>query len=284
VTRVLVTGAEGMLGRRLVEEAARRGHAVVGLDRPDFELGRPDEAAALIEAARPDLVIHGAALTDVDGCEAQADLALAINGEASGAVAEAARRAGARCTFISTDYVFDGRKPAPYLEDDAPNPASAYGRSKLLGETRVREAGGSVIRLSWSFGPDGKNFVATIAGMLREGRALKVVDDQRGSPTYTRDAAAAILDVAEAGAEGVFHCCNAGETSWYGFARAIAAGTGRDPAQLSPCTTAEYPRPAPRPANSRLGGERLATLRGQAMPHWEDALTRYLKEQGWLQN
>lgn len=284
MTRVLVTGAEGMLGRRLVEEAAQRGHAVIGLDRPGFELGRPEEAAAQIEAARPAWVIHGAALTDVDGCETQAALALAINGEASGAVAAAAQRVGARCYFISTDYVFDGRKPAPYGEDDAPNPASVYGRSKLLGETRVREAGGSVIRLSWSFGPDGRNFVATIAGLLREGRALKVVDDQRGSPTYTRDAAAAILDVAAAGAEGVFHCCNAGETSWYGFARAIAAGIGSDPAQLSPCTTAEYPRPAPRPANSRLGGERLAALRGQALPRWEDALARYLKEQGWLVN
>lgn len=284
MTRLLVTGAEGMLGRRLVEEATRRGHAVIGLDRPGFELGRPAEAAAQIEAARPDLVIHGAALTDVDGCEAQAALALAINGEASGAVAAAAQRAGARCYFISTDYVFDGRKPASYREDDEPAPASAYGRSKLLGETRVREAGGSVIRLSWSFGPDGKNFVATIAGLLREGRALRVVDDQRGSPTYTRDAAAAILDLAAAGGEGIFHCCNAGETTWYGFARAIAAGIGGDPAQVSPCTTAEYPRPAPRPANSRLGGERLAALRGQAMPHWEDALARYLKEQGWLLN
>ncbi|MBM4118553.1 dTDP-4-dehydrorhamnose reductase [bacterium] len=281
---VLVTGAEGMLGRRLVEEAARRGHRVIGLDRPGFELGRPEEAAAQIAAARPALVIHGAALTDVDGCEAQAALALAINGEASGAVAEAARRAGARCYYVSTDYVFDGLKTTPYLEDDRPHPASAYGRSKLLGETRVLAAGGSVIRLSWSFGPDGRNFVATIVGLLQQGRALTVVADQVGSPTYTRDAAAAILDLAAAGGEGVFHCCNAGETSWYGFARAIAAGIGRDPAQVSPCTTAEYPRPAPRPANSRLGGERLAALRGRSLPAWEDALARYLKEQAWLAN
>jgi len=280
--RVLITGAEGMLGRRLVEEAERRGHAVTGLDRPGFELSDPEAAARQIEAARPELVVHGAAFTDVDACESQAALAMAINGEASGAVAQAARRAGAYCLFVSTDYVFDGRKDGPYLEDDPTGPAGAYGRSKLLGEERVRAAGGSVLRLSWSFGPQGKNFVATIAGLLTEGRAVKVVDDQRGSPTYTRDAAAATLDIAEARGAGIYHGCNAGETTWFGFARAIAAGLGRDPAQVSPCTTAEFPRPAPRPANSRLGGRRLADLRGRPMPSWEDALGRYLEEMGWL--
>ena len=282
--RVLITGAEGMLGSRLVEEARRRGHAVTGLDQPDFELGRPEAAARQVAAARPELVVHGAAFTDVDACESQEALALAVNGEASGAIAQAARRAGAYCLYVSTDYVFDGRKAEPYLEDDPPGPASAYGRSKLLGEQRVRAAGGSVLRLSWSFGPQGKNFVATIAGLLREGRALKVVDDQQGSPTYTRDAAAAILDVAEAHGEGLYHGCNAGATTWFGFAQAIAAGLGRDPAQVSPCTTAEYPRPAPRPANSRLGGTRLAALRGREMPSWEHALGRYLEEMGWLAN
>ncbi len=280
--RIVVTGCEGMLGRRLVEEAARRGHAVTGLDRPGFELGRPEEAAAQIVAARPALVVHGAALTDVDGCESQEALALALNGEASGAIARAAQGAGAYCLYVSTDYVFDGRKDGAYLEDDPTGPTGAYGRSKLLGEQRVRAAGGNVLRLSWSFGPQGKNFVATIAGLLKEGRALKVVDDQRGSPTYTRDAAAAILDVAEARGEGSFHGCNAGETTWYGFAQAIAAGLGLDPAQVSPCTTAEFPRPAPRPANSRLGGTRLAALRGRPMPTWQDALGRYLEEMGWL--
>ncbi len=280
--RVVITGAEGMLGGRLVEEARRRGHAVTGLDQPGFELGRPEAAAQQVAAARPEVVVHGAAFTDVDACESQEALALAINGEASGAIAQAAGRAGAYCLFVSTDYVFDGRKAEPYLEDDPPAPTSAYGRSKLLGEQRVRAAGGSVLRLSWSFGPQGKNFVATIAGLLKEGRALKVVDDQVGSPTYTRDAAAAILDVAEARGEGLYHGCNAGATTWFGFARAIAAGLGRDPAQVNPCTTAEYPRPAPRPANSRLGGGRLAALRGREMPSWKDALGRYLEEMGWL--
>ena len=132
--RVLVTGCEGMLGRRLVEEAARRGHAVTGLDRPGFELARPAEAARQLREARPELVIHGAAITDVDGCESQAEFAMAINGEASGVLARGAAEIGARCVYVSTDYVFDGAKDAPYLEDDPTGPATAYGRSKLRGE------------------------------------------------------------------------------------------------------------------------------------------------------
>lgn len=282
--RVVVTGHEGMLGRRLVEEGRSRGHAVTGLDRPAFELGRPEEAAALVRDAGPELVLHGAALTDVDGCESRAEEALALNGAASGVIARAARDAGARCVYVSTDYVFDGGKDSPYLEDDPTGPATAYGASKLRGEREVLAAGGSVLRLSWSFGPDGKNFVATIAGLLREGRTLRVVDDQRGAPTYTRDAARALFDLGERGGEGVYHCSNAGETTWFGFARAVAAGLGLPVERVTPCGSEEYPRPAPRPANSRLGGARLAELRGVGMPPWEDALRRYLEEMGWLTN
>ena len=280
--RVAITGSGGMLGRRLMEEAAARGHEVHGLDLPAFDLTRPGEAGAMVREIAPELLIHGGAMTDVDGCESAEALALAINGEGSGAMAEAAAALDARCVYVSTDYVFGGNADHPYLEDDPTGPATAYGRSKLMGETRVLAAGGSVLRLSWSFGPDGQNFVRTIAGLLQEGRTLKVVDDQRGAPTYTRDSAKAILDIGEAGGEGIFHCSNAGETTWFGFARAIARGLGLPSERVTPCTSEEYPRPAPRPANSRLGGTRLAELRGEAMPPWEDALTRYLDEQGWL--
>jgi dTDP-4-dehydrorhamnose reductase len=279
--RILITGSEGMLGSRLVEEAEARGHRVAAYDRPRLELARPDEAAAIVQMERPDWVLHAAAMTDVDGCEAEAALALALNGEASGAIARAAARLGARCLYVSTDYVFDGRKAEPYREDDPTGPATAYGRSKRLGEEEVLAAGGSVLRLSWSFGPDGKNFVKTIAGMLLAGKPLRVVDDQRGSPTYTRDSAAAILELTERDGEGIFHCSNAGETTWFGFARAIARGLGLDEARISPCSSEEFPRPAPRPANSRLDGARLAALRGRPMPPWEDALARYLEEEAW---
>jgi len=280
--RVAITGSGGMLGRRLMEEAAARGHEVHGLDLPDFDLTRSAEAGAAVLRLAPDLVIHGGAMTDVDGCESAEAMALAINGEGSGAVARAVAEAGARCVYVSTDYVFGGDKASPYLEDDPTGPATAYGRSKLMGETQVLAAGGSVLRLSWSFGPDGNNFVSTIGGLLHEGRTLKVVDDQIGAPTYTRDSSKAILDIGETGGVGVFHCSNAGETTWFGFARAIAEGLGLPLERVTPCTSEEYPRPAPRPANSRLGGSRLTELRGAALPPWEDALRRYLDELDWL--
>ena len=279
--RILVTGAFGMLGRRLCEECRRRGHLLLPHDLPRFQLERPEDAAALLAADHPDQVIHAAALTDVDGCEARAEEALLINGIASGVLARAAERLGARFLYISSDYVFDGRKAGAYLEDDPCAPLSAYGRSKLRGELETQAWGATVVRLSWSFGPEGRNFAATIARKLLDGESLKVVDDQRGAPTYTRDSAAAILDVAEKRAEGIYHCCNAGQTSWFGFAREITRLMGQAPERIAPCSSAEFPRPAPRPANSLLGGRRLAELRGP-LPAWEDALARYLEEEGWL--
>ncbi|MCP4548853.1 MAG: dTDP-4-dehydrorhamnose reductase [bacterium] len=280
--RLFITGCNGMLGSRITEEARLRGHKVAAFDRPELELGKPDDAAALLRAANPDLLIHCAALTDVDGCESHEEEAMLINGEATGVLAEAAAAMNARCIYISTDYVFAGDKAVPYLEEDPVDPPSVYGRSKLHGEKRVRAAGGSIVRLSWSFGPTGKNFVATIAELLLAGRELKVVDDQRGGPTYTRDAAAAILDLAIQDHSGIYHLSNSGETTWFGFARAIASELGLPASQVSACTSDEYLRPAPRPANSRLGGQRLTDLIGRTIPTWEDALRRYIKEEGWL--
>ncbi len=279
--RVFLTGAEGMLGSRLVEVANRRGHRVFAYDRPELELDEPEAAAALLSASRPDLVIHAAAMTDVDGCESQIPEAIRRNGEASGKLAAAAKALGAACIYISSDYVFDGLSSGPYKEDHPVGPPSVYGRSKLRGEELVAENGGAIVRLSWSFGPDGPNFVRTIASKLLEGTELRVVDDQRGSPTYTRDAAEALFDLGEAGADGIYHLCNTGTTTWFGFARAIAHELGLSEEQVSPCRTDEFPRPAPRPANSRLGGQRLIDARGP-MPSWEDALHRYMEEEGWL--
>lgn len=279
--RVLVTGAEGMLGRRLCESAAARGHVVLAYDRPELELDRPDEAAALLREARPEAVVHAAAMTDVDGSEGREADAMRRNGEASGALAAAAAELGAAFLMVSSDYVFDGRGGAPYGEDDPPSPLGAYGRSKRRGEEGTLAAGGAVARLSWSFGPDGKNFVATIAARLRAGDDLRVVDDQRGRPTYTRDAAPVLLDLAAARAKGVWHVCNEGEATWFELARAVARGLGLSAARVAPCATADYPRPAPRPPDSRLATGRLAAWRGP-LPHWTDALRRYLEEEGWL--
>jgi len=280
--RVLITGARGMLGSRLTEVAAARGHRVVAYNQPEMQLEEPEGAAALVRAAHPDVLVHAAGMTDVDGCETDAERALLVNGTASGALAEAAADLGARCLYVSTDYVFAGRKEEPYVEDDPTEPRTVYGRSKLLGEEETRRHGAAVVRLSWSFGPDGKNFVATIAGKLRAGEQLSVVDDQRGAPTYTRDSAEAIVDLAEAETDGVYHCCNAGATTWFGFARAIAEAMGLPADRIAPCASDQFPRPAQRPKSSLLGGARLAALRGREMPPWEAALRRYLEEEGWL--
>ncbi len=280
--RILVTGSGGMLGRRLVETGWRRGHHVIPVDLPSFDLAKPEEAAAILRAEAPEAVIHGAAYTDVDGCETRIEEAMAINGEAVGPLAAAAAEMGAHFLVIGTDYVFDGGKGEPYLELDPPNPQTVYGRSKLRGETLALEAGGAVARLSWLFGPEGGNFVKTITGLLEDGKELKVVDDQFGRPTYSRDAAEAIMDLVETESAGIWHVCNEGECNWFDFAVAIAENLGlpaRD--RVRPCTTEEYPRPAPRPADSRLDTSRLTELI-RPMPHWRDALNRYMEEEGWL--
>ena len=279
--RLLVTGSGGMLGLRLCESAVARGHDLVAVDRPELELDRPDEAAALLRAARPEAVLHAAAMTDVDGAEDREADAMRRNGDASAALAAAAAGLGAAFLMVSTDYVFDGRGGAPYGEDDPPSPRGVYARSKRRGEEGALAAGGAVARLSWSFGPGGKNFVATIAGRLRAGDPLRVVDDQRGRPTFTRDAAPVLLDLVEARAGGVWHVCNDGDATWFELARAVARGLGLPDGHVSPCATEDFPRPAPRPPDSRLATGRLAAWRG-ALPHWTDALRRYLEEEGWL--
>ncbi len=271
-----------MLGQRLVELGWRRAHHVIPVDLPNFDLAKPEEAAAIIRAEAPEAVIHTAALTDVDACESRSDEAMAINGLAVGSLAKTALEMGAYFLVIGTDYVFDGDKGEPYTEDDQPNPQTVYGGSKLLGESLALEAGGSVARLSWLFGPGGGNFVKTMVGLLNEGKDLKVVDDQIGRPTFSRDAAAAIMDLTEARAPGIWHISNGGWTSWYEFACAIADGMGLSADdRIRPCSTEEYPRPAARPADSRLDTS-LLDKQFSALQAWPEALTQYMEEEGWL--
>jgi len=265
-----------------VETGWRRGHLVIPVDLPGFDLARPGEAAAILRSEAPDALIHTAALTDVDGCESKEAEAMAINGEAVGPLARAAREMGAYFLAVGTDYVFDGEKGEPYAVDDAPNPQTVYGRSKLLGEGLALEEGGAVARLAWLFGKGGGNFVKSIVGMLQEGRNLKVVNDQKGTPTYTVDAAEALLDLAEARSPGIWHLCNGGWTTWFDFAANIAAAMGLPVEErVKPCTTEEYPRPAPRPADSRLDASRFEG-EFHPLPGWANALLRYMEEEEWL--
>lgn len=272
-SRLGLTGAEGMLGLEIRRAAARRGMALVPWDLPDFDVTAPETVRRAVREARPDVVIHAAAWTDVDGCECDPERAMRVNGEGTANVARACAEAGSRLLMVSTDYVFAGDRVEPWAEHDTPAPFSAYGRSKLAGEQAVRALGpaGTVARTAWLYAEHGRNFLLTMLGLARERDEVRVVDDQVGSPTYAADLAEALLNLAARGGSGVYHVTNAGRTSWCGFARRIFERAGL-PAKVVPVTTAEFPRPAPRPANSVLANTRFAREGLEALRSWEDAL------------
>jgi dTDP-4-dehydrorhamnose reductase len=276
---VLVTGAGGMLAQAVRPALDRAGHAVVALTHAELDVTDPARVHAAVASARPDWVCHLAAYTDVDGCEARFDHALSVNGEGAGHVAAAAHAAGAAVLSISTDYVFAGDDPRPRGEDDPVGPVSAYGRSKLAGENAVRAANPRhlIVRTAWLYGRGGKNFVDTIRERALAGTALSVVDDQHGSPTWTKDLASALLQLMESRAEGTFHATNAGECTWHEFAREICAQVGAQ-VEVARQSSAQLARPAKRPAYSVLDTSKLRQALGRGMPHWRDALTRYVAQ------
>ena len=268
---VLVTGAGGMLGSDLVRDG------VLGLTRADLDVTDADAVARVFADVQPDVVINCAAWTDVDGAESDEEAATELNARAAGIVAAAAREVGAAVVYPSTDYVFDGAGDRPYVESDPVGPQSAYGRSKLAGEEAVAAANERhfIVRTSWLFGTHGKNFVDTMLELGRDRDELKVVHDQVGRPTYTGDLADALLELTRSDAYGVHHIARGGEPcSWYEFAATIF-----DQASLSvrlvPCTTEEFPRPAPRPAYSVLDSGRADPIR---LPDWRTGLENYLAQ------
>jgi len=285
--RVLVTGAAGMLGSQLLRTAPS-GCAAVGTDlaeapgvaAPGVDLAAAPAVARLWERHGPFAgVIHAAAFTAVDLAEEQEDRARRANAGASRVLAEAARAHGARLVAVSTDFVFDGESRRPYREEDPPRPLGAYGRTKLEGEREAlgaHPAGTAVVRTQWLYGPRGKHFPRTIVALARSKGALRVVDDQVGSPTSTLELAPALWDVLERGEPGLYHAACEGSCSWHGFTRAILDACGLSEVRLEPCTSAEFPRPAARPAYSVLDSSRLARLRGKSLAHWRDALQAYL--------
>lgn len=278
--RILITGANGMLGRALAERLAG-GHTLLLWGRDEADLSNEEEVRAAARGIQFDAVVHAAAFTQVDRCETEYELALRGNRDAVRHVAALARDRNAAFVTISTDYVFDGTKGAPYTEEDPPLPVNAYGRSKLEGERAALASGAAalVVRTSWLFGPGGKNFVDTIAGKLERGEALEVVNDQRGSPTYTRDLAHGISRLLGRGATGIVHATNAGDTTWYDFAVAIAHDL-RSATPVAPVTSERFRRPAARPAYSVLANGRYENLVGERLPRWEEALHHYLAARG----
>lgn len=259
--RVLLTGAAGQLGRDIMGS----GHdGLVGTTRAQLDVSNAGQVAALIAEVNPDVVIHGAAYTAVDDCESNSDAAFEVNALGTRHVVDAASAAGARVIYLSTDYVFDGSKAAPYLESDIPNPASVYGASKRAGEEFVLEMGdsGLVVRTSWVCGAHGSNMVKTILRAAESHPKLTFVDDQIGKPTFTADLAGALLMLTGRSDSGVMHITNEGVVSWFEFCQLVLAEAGLNPARVSPCATNELqpPRPAPRPANSVLANTRFADL------------------------
>ena len=274
--RVMILGASGLLGKDLMREWS--GDEVVGLSSRDVDIRDAGKVQAAVEKLRPDWIILSAAYTDVDGCEMHQELAFAVNRDGALNVAEAAKRAEAKLVFLSSDYVFDGKKTSPYETEDARNPQSVYGRSKAEAEIRLIELLPEccIARTSWLFGTGGKCFPDTILKLAATRPALDVVDDQRGCPTYSVDLARAIIQLCHAGASGIVHVNNAGNCSWFEFAREIIRTSGLS-TKVRPVSTQQMARPAPRPAYSVLSPTSLQRWR-VAMPAWQDALRRYLQE------
>ena len=276
--RIAITGAAGMLAAatRPLLESAR--HEVLALPRAAADVTDRDALIAAIRPFRPDWIFHFAAFTKVDLCEEREDEAMRVNGLGSRNAALAAAACDAGLLALSTDYVFDGRASRPWREYDPAAPLSAYGRSKWAGEQAVREVWQrhTVVRTSWLFGAGGPNFVDAILDRARRGEPLSVVDDQRGSPTWTADLAASLLRLAERAEYGTFHCTNSGDCTWYELAGHAIARAGLA-ATIRRIRTEELGRPAPRPAYSVLDNSACERATGRRMPHWTDAVDRYLE-------
>jgi dTDP-4-dehydrorhamnose reductase len=270
--RVLLLGKDGQLGRELAQELVVVGE-VSPIGREDLDLRDTDRVSETVRRAKPDVIVNAAAYTAVDRAEYESDIAFAVNRDAPGAMSTEAARLDALLVHYSTDYVFDGTKPVPYVEDDAPHPLNVYGASKLAGERAILASGCRylILRTSWVYGPHGGNFMLTMLRAARERPELRVVDDQVGAPTSSLAIARATAQVLRKGGKGLYHMSAAGSTSWYGFARAILARAGlRTP--VIPISTDQYPAAARRPRNSLLDNSKLHAAFGVTLAPWEEGL------------
>jgi dTDP-4-dehydrorhamnose reductase len=297
--RLLLIGKTGQVGRELVPLLERMGE-LTSLDRLQLDLSKPDQIRQVIGGLRPELIVNAAAYTAVDRAESDQPAARAINAVAPGVMAEEAKRLGALLVHFSTDYVFDGAKRSPYEEDDPPNPINTYGKTKLEGERAIQQVGPAylIVRTAWVYAREGRNFLLTVLRLAAEKEELRIVRDQTGAPTSSREIAAATAKVlaqicsSADGAspwsrtKGIYHMTAAGETTWYDFAERILelafspsgsadwvrAATGNRPLitrKIAPIATADFPTPARRPAYSVLANRRLKEALGIRLPHWE---------------
>ena len=271
---ILVVGSKGMLGQELM---GLFGDAARGVDVDEIDITDLESVQRVLLTLKPRVVINAAAYTDVDGCQSNAELAMQVNAEGPGFLAMISKEIEAKLVQVSTDYVFDGRKGAPYVEDDLQSPLSIYGESKLGGEMNTwMNPDHLIVRTQWLYGHAGKNFVETMLKLGSERSEVSVVDDQVGSPTWTYDLALAIKALIDKGCSGTYHAANTGFTSWNGFAKEIFRLAGMD-VVVHPMTTEQLGRPAPRPLYSTLDCSKLAQDTGVVLQPWQEALKRYLE-------
>jgi len=283
--KILVTGSAGQLGRDVVKLFMQQSFEVLPCDRESLDITDSDACLRRVEEFRPDVIIHCAAYTTVDQAEKDVDQAYQVNAVGTRNLVVAAERVDAKFCYISTDYVFDGQSINGYHEYDNTNPQSIYGKSKRAGELLVQSLSSAyfIVRTSWVYGLHGNNFVKTMLRLGQDKPILNVVNDQKGSPTYTVDLAAFLLELVQTEKYGVYHASNSGECTWYEFASAIFAEAGimlgkEYNVQLNPCTTEEFPRPAPRPANSVMEHLSIRTNGFRDMRHWREGLKGFLHE------
>jgi dTDP-4-dehydrorhamnose reductase len=275
--KILVTGSKGLLGKEFSLAFISPIHEVIGVDIDDFDITDPSALKDALTDIAPDCVINCAAYTKVDACEDHQSLAFKLNAEAPGEMAMLCKELKIKLCHISTDYVFDGTKEVPYTEKDKPNPINVYGQSKLQGELAIQRNMDDfiIVRTQWIFGFGGPNFVKTILDLAKDKKEIKVVNDQFGRPTYTRNLSLAIALLIEMDASGIFHVCNTGSASWYDLAKKAVEYAGFS-TKVLPVPTEEFPRPAKRPMRSVLSTEKFSAFAGKNLETWQVALKEYV--------
>lgn len=278
--KVLVTGVKGQLGYDVVRELQKRGHEAVGVDIGEMDITDAAAVERVMTEVQPDAVIHCSAYTAVDRAEEDIEICRRVNVDGTENIAKICKKLGCKMLYLSTDYIFSGDGERPWEPDDEASPLNAYGQSKYDGELALKKYVEKyfIVRISWVFGINGNNFIKTMLRLGRENGAVKVVDDQIGSPTYTYDLARLLVDMIESDRYGAYHATNEGICSWYEFAKEIFRAAGMDNVSVTPVKSGEFPVKAKRPKNSRMSKEKLVTNGFSLLPAWQDAVARYIKE------
>lgn len=278
--KVLVTGVKGQLGYDVVRELQKRGHEAVGVDIDEMDITDAAAVERVMTEVQPDAVIHCSAYTAVDRAEEDIEICRRVNVDGTENIAQICKKLNCKMLYLSTDYIFSGDGERPWEPDDEASPLNAYGQSKYDGELVLKKYVEKyfIVRISWVFGINGNNFIKTMLRLGRENGAVKVVDDQIGSPTYTYDLARLLVDMIESDRYGAYHATNEGICSWYEFAKEIFRAAGMDNVSVTPVKSGEFPVKAKRPKNSRMSKEKLVANGFSLLPAWQDAVARYIKE------